>query len=64
MLKSPFLPPYPLQWEGKVEEGQKNFDKASKMLKKEVKTFEVKIHHAMYMYNCVYHSTIASLLVA
>ena len=29
------------QWESKVEEGQKNFDKASKTLKKEVQTFEV-----------------------
>ena len=30
-----------LQWEGKVEEGQKNFDKASKTLKQEVQRFEV-----------------------
>ena len=30
-----------VQWETKVEDGQKNFDKASKTLRKEVTTFEV-----------------------
>ena len=29
------------QWEKKVEEGQKNFDRVSKVLKREVKRFEV-----------------------
>ena len=31
-----------LQWEGKVEDGQKNFEKASRTLKKEVERFEVR----------------------
>lgn len=31
------------QWEKKVEEGQKNFDSCSKVLKREVKKFEVRL---------------------
>ena len=31
-----------LQWEKKVEEGKKNFESTSKVLKKEVKKFEVR----------------------
>ena len=30
-----------VQWEGKVEEGQNNFDEVSKTLKREVERFEV-----------------------
>ena len=43
----PPSPPPPLssntcvQWEGKVEEGQNNFDEISKTLKREVERFEV-----------------------
>ena len=40
-LPSPFLQHTHMQWEVKVEEGQKNFDDVSKTLKREVERFEV-----------------------
>ncbi len=37
-----------LQWEKKVEEGQKSFDSVSKVLKKEVKRFEVRLRQGWW----------------
>ena len=47
-LPSPFLQPTHMQWEVKVEEGQKKFDEVSKTLKREVERFEVSPYLALF----------------